>query len=63
VADKDDELRDHLNILVQEKIETVAVMVALSFGAFTILILLENKHWDNILSAGGFCLSPTGLYF
>jgi hypothetical protein len=63
VVDKDDELCDHLNFLVQERIETVAVIVALSFGAFTILTLLENKQWDNILSAGGFCLSPTGLYF
>jgi hypothetical protein len=50
VVDKDDELRDHLNILVQERIETVAVIVALSFGAFTILTLLENKQWDNSVS-------------
>jgi hypothetical protein len=50
VVDKDDELRDHLNFLVQGRIETVAVIVALSFGAFTILTLLENKQWDNSVS-------------
>jgi hypothetical protein len=50
VVDKDDELRDHLNILAQGRMETVTVIVALSFGAFTILILLENKQWDNPVS-------------
>jgi hypothetical protein len=50
VVDKDDELRDHLNFLVLGRMETVTVIVALSFGAFTILILLENKQWNNSVS-------------
>jgi predicted ferric reductase len=50
VVDKDDEPYDRMNILVQERIEIVAVIVALSFGAFIILTLLENKQWDNSVS-------------
>jgi hypothetical protein len=44
VVDKDEELRDHLNFLVQERIEASGLIVALSFGGFTILTLFENTR-------------------
>jgi hypothetical protein len=54
VVDKDDELRDHLNFLAQERIEASGLIVALTFGAFTILTLFENT-W--LFSVSWFALS------
>jgi putative exporter of polyketide antibiotics len=50
VVDKDDELGDHLNFLVQGRIEASGLIVALSFGGFTILTLFENKQWVDSVS-------------
>lgn len=54
-----DELRDHLNFLVQGRIEASGLIVALSFGAFTILTLFENTQ---VLSVSWWALSSAYFF-